>query len=90
MITKDIDAIVFNIFNYKENDTMVDVYTKEYGFMQLYVRGGQKTTSKSFFIFKIFNIISIDLSKVNLNELSMYRSGSITKVFDYTSLNYDY
>lgn len=88
MITKDIDAIVFNIFDYKENDLIVDVFTREYGFMQLYVRGAQKTTSKSFFIFKVFNIISIDLSKINLDELSIYRSGSVLKVFDYTALNY--
>ncbi|MDH6602891.1 DNA repair protein RecO (recombination protein O) [Bacilli bacterium PM5-9] len=89
IITKDLKGIVFNIFNYKENDLIVDVLSYQYGFMQLYVRGGQKTTSKSFFIFKIFNFITFDVSKLNLEELSIYKSGSVDRIFDYTCLNYE-
>jgi len=89
IVTKDLNGIVFNIFNYKENDLIVDIFCYQYGFMQLYVRGGQKTTSKSFFIFKLFNIITFDISKLNLEELSIYKSGTITKVFDYTALSYE-
>lgn len=88
-ITKDLHGIIFNIFNYKENDLIADVFTKEYGAIQLYVKGAQKTTSKSFFIFKQFNIITFDVSKLNLKELSMYKSGEVKEVFDYTKLNYE-
>lgn len=88
-ITKDLHGIIFNLFNYKENDLIVDVFCYEYGFMQLYVKGGQKTTSKSFFIFKLFNVISFDLFNFNPNGLSNYKSGSAVKVFDFTKLDYD-
>lgn len=88
-ITKDLHGIIFNIFNYKENDLIVDVFTKEYGIMQLYVKGGQKTTTKSFFIFRLFNVITFDVSKLNLSELSIYKSGEVNEVFDYTKLNYE-
>ncbi|MEG0686981.1 MAG: DNA repair protein RecO, partial [Erysipelotrichales bacterium] len=88
MITKDIKGIVFNILNYKDNDLIVDVFTYDYGFIQLYVKGAQKIKSKSFYIFKLFNEISFDIAKMDLNGLSTYRSGSIIKVFDYTKLDY--
>ena len=89
MIIKDLDGIVFNSISYKDNDLIVDVYTHEYGFIQLYVKGAQKTSSKSFYIFKMFNIIKFDLSKIDLDNLSIYRSGSIVEVFDYTKIDYD-
>lgn len=89
MIIKDLNGIVFNIFNYKENDLIVDVFTKEYGFMQLYIRGGQKTTSKSFFVFSKFNIINFDLSKYNPQGLSLYKSGSVVKAYDFINLSFE-
>lgn len=89
MIIKDLNGIVFNLFNYKENDLIVDVFTKEYGFMQLYIRGGQKTTSKSFFVFSKFNIIKFDLSKYNNNGLSIYKSGSVLKAYDFINLSFE-
>ncbi|MDL2211504.1 DNA repair protein RecO [Erysipelotrichaceae bacterium OttesenSCG-928-M19] len=88
-ITKDLHGIVINTLKYKTSDLIVDVFCLEYGFMQLYVRGAQKTTSKSFYIFQLFNIITFDLSKLNLDELSIYKSGSIEQVFDFTNLDYD-
>ena len=89
IITKDLEGIVFNIFNYKENDLIVDVLCKQYGFMQLYVRGAQKTTAKSFYVFRLFNKITFDVSKLNLVELSTYKSGFVNQVFDYTKLDYE-
>ncbi|MEG0569772.1 MAG: recombination protein O N-terminal domain-containing protein, partial [Erysipelotrichales bacterium] len=86
MITKDIKGIVFNILNYKDNDLIVDVFTYDYGFIQLYVKGAAKIKNKSFYIFKLFNEISFDVAKLDINGLSTYRSGSIIKVFDYTKL----
>ena len=89
MIIKDLKGVVFNVFNYKESDLIVDVFSQSFGFLQLYVRGGQKTTSKSFFVFNKFNIINFDLSKYNENGLSTYKSGHVIKSFDFINLSYE-
>lgn len=88
MITKNIEGIVFNIFNYQDNALIVDVFTKEYGFISLKVKGGQKSSSKAFHIFKMFNIISFDVLTLNVNGLSNYRSGEVIEYFDFTKLDY--
>lgn len=88
MNTKNIEGIVFNIFNYQENALIVDVLTKEYGFISLCVKGGQKSSSKAFYILKMFNIITFDISKLNIEGLSNYRSAQVIEYFDYTKLDY--
>ncbi|WP_423364563.1 DNA repair protein RecO [Mycoplasma sp. P36-A1] len=88
-ITKDINGIIFDVLEYKDNDLIVSVLSKEYGFMQLYVKGGAKVTSKSFYIIKQFNEITFDVSKLNIDSLSLYKSGTNISVFDYTSLSYN-
>lgn len=87
-ITKSIEGLVFHTIDYQENDLIAYVLTQEYGFMQIYVKGGQKATSKSFYIIKPMNLISFDVSKLDVDHLSTYKSGSNINLIDYTSFNY--
>lgn len=88
MSTKNLHGIIFNSFNYKENDLIVDVVCLELGFIQLYVKGGQKLTTKSFYILNMFNVIDFDINNHQQGLLN-YRGGRIIKSFDYTKLSYN-
>jgi len=88
MIINQLNGIVFNILDYKDNDVIASILCKEYGFLQVQVKGAKKQTSKSYYIMHQFNRISFDLSKLNHDGLSVYKSGSNIHVLDFTKLSY--
>lgn len=89
MSSKNLEVIVIRTMPYKENDLLVDVYSKDYGYLNIHSRGANKQSSKSFYLLKPFNILTIDLLKMDLNNISSYKSGTIIKTFDYLSLDYN-
>lgn len=88
MNNKNLDVIVIRTMPYKENDLLVDVFSKDYGYLNIHARGANKQSSKSFYLLKPFNILTIDLLKMDLKGISSFKSGSIIKTFDYLSLDF--
>jgi len=86
-IVKNLDGIVVNLVDYKDNDVIATFLTKQYGFIQVYVKGRKKISSKSYYLINEFNEIKFDLSKLNLSGLSTFKSGTSTTMLDYTNLS---
>jgi DNA repair protein RecO len=86
VIIKALEGIVVDLLDQKDDDLIASILTKDYGLLKVYVKGAKKTKNKSFYIFKVLNIIEFDLSSLNPKGISSYKSGANIKVFNYTNL----
>jgi DNA repair protein RecO len=59
------DALVLGLRNYRENDKLVDLYSKDFGRLKMRVIGGRRILSKLSPHLDIFNLVTIRLVQKN-------------------------
>ncbi|MGL4383310.1 MAG: DNA repair protein RecO [Bacilli bacterium] len=88
MNIKNVEGIIFNTFDCKDNDIIVDVITKNHGFIKLYVKGAKAIKNANFFTYKVYHQIVFELNYQSKQELQRASNAQVINSFNYTKLSY--
>lgn len=72
-----LEVFVLKQTDYREHDCIVQVLTKEYGVLSLFVRGMKKTTSKLAYAFQLFSLTKIEVDLKDTERMQTVKHATV-------------
>lgn len=72
-----LEVFVLKQMDYREHDCIVQVLSKEYGVLSLFVRGMKKSTSKLAYAFQLFSFTTVELDLKDVGKMQTVKHASV-------------